>query len=475
MTSPVGWALEVARGREPGRRFSLPAQACHLGNDLGGLAGIDLSGQEGNSPKRMSGLQAVVEPAGDGGIRLKDQESAGGTFINKQRVLAGRWQTLNEGDLIQLGGVQLRVVRSGGVEAEAKAAPRTTAAFALQVGEGLVCRTWDDVLRASAQRWEALKEELISGRLAAFAHQVGRADLAPDPLAGGTADEQLDAWLGRLPTTKPCGPELEVHPKSVVIETSAGEGAMVRKSVTVSNTGFRLLKVTASVEPAGDGWLALGRGGASQTINVVEQATIELVATVPAGGVEGAGKKAVMRLRSNGGEATVDVSLKRAAPVVSPSMRGSAEAGARGSGRGLRDWLSNQPVGVRLVRWPLALGVLRLLLAAGDAVVAPGASSAPGWAGGALVLAVVGGMAGWFAGKEAGVTAVDRAQGAFAGAFLGMVVATLAVAASRAIVAPVVGGSWAAQALIWGLAGLGLAGLSTWLVPDRSSAEGETA
>ena len=468
MTSPEGWALEVARGREPGRRFPLPAQACHLGNDLGALAGIDLSGQEGDSPKRMSGCQAVVEPAGASAFRLKDHGSAGGTFVNKKRVLPGRWQTLNQGDLIQLGGVQLKVVRTAGVELQAQAAPKSAAAFALTVGEDLVCRSWDDVLRASAQRWETLKEELVSGRLAAFAHKVGRADLAPNPLASGTADEQLDAWLGRLPTTKPGLPELEVHPRSVVFETKAAQGAALRKSITVSNTGFRLLKLTATVEPSGDGWLALGKGGTSQTLNVVEQATIDLVATVPATALDITGKKLAVRLRSNGGEATVNVSLKRPASAVPPPGSESDTSDLR-SGRGVTDWLSSQPVGVRLVRWPLLLGGIRLLLAAGDTVVAPAASSpAPGWAGGALALAAVGGMAGLFAGKGTSVTAIDRAQGAFAGAFLGMVLATLAVAVSR-VIEPVVGQSWAAQALFWGLVGLGLAGLSAWLVPQQIS------
>src|SRR3954454_12923042 len=97
-----GWALEVVRGKDTGRLYALNGSELVLGNALGGEPGIDLSDQEGNSPRRMAARQAKLECSA-AGVTLRDLDSPGGTFVNRQRILSGQDRVLQEGDLIQLG------------------------------------------------------------------------------------------------------------------------------------------------------------------------------------------------------------------------------------------------------------------------------------------------------------------------------------------------------------------------------------
>src|SRR5947209_7444521 len=259
-----GWSLETVRGREAGRVYALGRGETVLGNALNGGPGLDLSAHEGDSPRRMAARQAQLDLSAQG-LSIRDLDSPGGTFVNRQRLLPGQARPLQPGDLIQLGGVQLKIVAGAspapGPAAKTTPAPATTprpaspaasaattattkpnatanaspsrpaapipaspppvparagplpSAFTL--ASGARCRTWDDFLTVSAQRWPAMREELVSGRLAAFLTSVGRGDLAPSAQAPGTPDERLDAWLGALPTTRPSRPELEVHPATV--------------------------------------------------------------------------------------------------------------------------------------------------------------------------------------------------------------------------------------------------------------------
>ncbi|HEX8202785.1 MAG TPA: FHA domain-containing protein, partial [Isosphaeraceae bacterium] len=88
-----GWALEVVRGADAGRLYALNGGQIVLGNALGGAPGIDLSDQEGNSPRRMAARQAQLE-CSTTGVRLRDLDSPGGTFVNRQRVLSGQGREL---------------------------------------------------------------------------------------------------------------------------------------------------------------------------------------------------------------------------------------------------------------------------------------------------------------------------------------------------------------------------------------------
>src|SRR5262245_60658290 len=116
------WELEVVRGREVGRRHPLDQGEIVLGNALEGARGIDLACQEASSPRRMAGRQASLTVSGESLI-IRDLESPGGTFVNRQRLLAGQARSLQPGDILQLGGVQLQVRR----EAAKTAAPKAEA------------------------------------------------------------------------------------------------------------------------------------------------------------------------------------------------------------------------------------------------------------------------------------------------------------------------------------------------------------
>ncbi len=50
---------------------------------------MDLKDQEGDSPRRMAGRHASIVSTGNE-VAIRDLESPGGTFVNRQRLLAGQ-------------------------------------------------------------------------------------------------------------------------------------------------------------------------------------------------------------------------------------------------------------------------------------------------------------------------------------------------------------------------------------------------
>ena len=283
-TSPgrTRWVLEIVRGQDIGRRYVLGPGETTIGNALAGAAGFDLADQEANSPRRMAGRHACVMVK-DEGLFIRDLESPGGTFVNRQRLLSAQARPLQPGDRIQLGGVQLEVRREDAHEAQnaRPAAPRPVAQPQPQVHRtddalslpftipgGSQCRSWDDFLTLAAQRWAIVRDELISGRIAEHLRRVGRGDLLPRPDPGQSADEQLDAWLARLPATRSGEPELDVHPQALIVKAATG-GGLIRKSLRITNVGYRLLRSTVRVEPA-----------AGRTIRVASEFTARPFVTI---------------------------------------------------------------------------------------------------------------------------------------------------------------------------------------------------
>jgi hypothetical protein len=116
------WKLEIIRGRDVGRTFALDPGETVVGNALNGQLGIDLLEQEGNSPRRMAARQAVFACSGQD-LSIQDLDSPGGTFVNQQRLLSGQPRKLSAGDVIQLGGVQLKVNQDAATAAPAAPAP----------------------------------------------------------------------------------------------------------------------------------------------------------------------------------------------------------------------------------------------------------------------------------------------------------------------------------------------------------------
>lgn len=482
-----GWSLEVIRGREVGHRFPVPPGMVVLGNAVGNGVGIDLSGQEGKSPRRMAGRQASIELRASGPV-LRDLESPGGTFVNRRRLLPGQDQTLQAGDVIQLGGIHLRVVRadsspipprsqgsdrpratekSGSYPArpvDPERRPSTaTGPMAFTLKDGPTCRSWDDYLTVSAQRWAAMREELTSGRLASYLVSIGRVELAPRADASGSPDERLDAWLGSLPSTRPARPELEVHPRTLAVRGTPG--AKVRKSFRVANVGFRLLKTRLRVEPADAGWIGVPQGFSGEFTTVEETEVpieVELPETIP-------GRlSASLVLESNGGSARVSVSIEPAALAASggppDEMATEVPEGGIGAtfGNGLASWLAGRGPRVRVVGGAIVGAGCRLGIG-----LASGFSGVAMLPGPALLLGIVGAVAGgaWI-GHRGG--ARDVPVGAFAGAFGGLITASLIVSLCQAI-EPILGDvgsrNLLAVAALWGLLGASIGGASMRLVP----------
>jgi hypothetical protein len=516
-----GWSLEVVRGNEAGRVYTLGRGETVLGNALNGSPGLDLAHQEGSSPRRMAARQAQLDCSPQG-LLVRDLESPGGTFVNRQRLLPGQARTLQLGDLIQLGGVQLKVVagsppippaNSPAPAATAAKTPRpsvsappkpaaqppksaaTTAragpiapAFAqpsapvpqsparpgplpavFTLASGARCRTWDDFLTVSAQRWPAMRDELVSGRLAAFFGSIGRGDAAPSAQTPGTPDERLDAWLATLPTTRPSRPELEVHPEALKLRAVPG-GGILRASLQVTNTGYRLLRTDVRVEPASASWIKLSGEFARGAVVTVDQTELILDVHIPES--FDVPTSAVLVLESNGGTRRVDVRLER--PAVSDAIPSGPAAPVGTAGLGLRDLIERQPPGLRLVAWAAGGLLVRLIVVVAGRLLGPGpVGASPALGGVALILAALGcGLAVTFALKRGEPR--DAPAVGFAGGVAGILAAAILVAGCRTI-EPMMGtslaGSSVAVCLLWGALGAGLAAASTVLTPYRSAGE----
>ena len=542
------WKLEVVRGADIGRVFALQPGASVLGNGLNGEPGIDLAPQEGSTPRKMAPRQAKVESSG-ASLTLLDLDSPGGTFVNRQRVLPGQARPLQAGDVIQLGGVQLRVVTAPPKQAPSpspskvpvpvaapapkakatrtaepvaapapkvsparpvKPAPALTAkaspkpappaapiaapakktpapsppeaapvrtgplSMPFALASGTVCRTWDDFLTASSRNWPALRDELTSGRLTLFLTSVGHADLAP-PLSGaGTADEQLDAWLARIPATRAAQPDMEVFPAVLRVRAVKG-GGTVRQKVTVTNTGYRLLRSKVKVDPAAAAsWLLVAPAFSQAEFATSEQTEVALEVRIPE--TLDRPLTAALVVEGNGGWRRVEVKVEP--PVQGEPFLDTGPAERIRPGIPLTERLAAIPAGLRIIGLAAGVCAIRTVLWAGDLVAARIASSGaarPALGASALALAIVGAALGAMLARRRG-EASDVPTGAFAGGFAGVLLAALSVAACRSIepwFAFTAGGSLVGTAVFWAaLAGFG-AGVSTVLVPYRKPAGGE--
>jgi hypothetical protein len=465
-----GWSLQVVRGRDPGRVFALGVGEIVLGNAPGDRAGIDLANQEGEgSPRKMAARHASLD-CSHGELAVRDLESPGGTFVNRQRVLPGQAKPLRAGDVIQLGGVQLQVVEAKGVATTpGPAAPRSSTkaeTFSYTIPGGPTCRNWDDLMTASAQRWEALRGELVSGRLASFLVSIGRADLAPSAQAAGSPDERLDAWLGSLPVAREVRPELDVHPGKLLIRVAPGGGS-VRRTIRVANVGLRLLRSSARVEPPGTPWLKIAPEFAGRPFVTVEETELAVDVAIPE--TLPSPLKAEILVDGNGGLKRVAVTLE-AKTATADFPESTAGPDRPTGGVTLSELIARQSPMARIASWALVALAVRLLVgvASGsigeDGMTASGPDS-PGLGRVALMLAGVGGLLGGiFASRRGGRR--EAPTGAFAGGCAGVIAATTVVAACRSVESPL--GAWStsivAVCLAWALIGAGLAALSTLVV-----------
>lgn len=493
-TGQNGWVLEVLRGREVGKRLVIAQGESLLGNNLAGAPGFDLSQQEQpNSPRRMSARQASLTLRGSV-LEIRDLESPGGTFVNRQRLLSGQLRGLQPGDVIQLGGVQLVVDHQQASAAPQPAQPApvvpapaaSPAPAAAKPGQLSIpytiagagtCRTWDDFLTLAAQRWELMRTELTSQRIAEHMKRVQRFDLVPRPEPGQSADELLDAWLARLPASRSSGPELDVHPETLTVRPSTG-GGMIQQKLMITNIGYRLLKGSVRVESPRPGRMrVMASSGASSFVTIDQtELLIELelgdeVLRLPSGDPLGA-----VIIESNGGTKRIEVQLDRPArtQLVPEFDAGNSPIALNAWTQPLGDRIAAMPLARRLVLAPLVLMTFRLLLAL-SALIPPLPGGGAG-SGGlrldaiAVLLAAGGVLAGtaWAARSGAGQGADSRRDmlaAGLAGGMIGLFAAATGFALIQSMES-ILGartGSPLAAAGLWGILGLGLALLS-WLV-----------
>ncbi len=465
------WTLEVVRGADAGKKFALADGTILLGNSLRGEPGIDLASQELNSPRKMAARQAQVRLA-DGSLSLRDLDSPGGTFVASRRVPPGSDLPLKDGDIIQLGGVQLRVSARTTVEKSPQPSSPVlpqASTFLFTLKEGARCRTWDDFLAISAQKWPDLRDELTSGRLAGFLLSIDRSDLAPDPRAPGSPDERLDAWIGRLPTIRDAKPELEVYPRTLIIRAAAG-GGVTRKKIQVSNSGYRLLRATARVEPADATWVVIAPEFSRGEFLVIDSMDLNIDATLPES--SRTNSKAEIVFEGNGGSARVAIIVESATARTTEPVE--AEAPTTRISHGLRERIARQEFATRFVAWPSAMIVARVLIAAATAIVAvPGDS--PSLLGPAIGFAIFGALVAMWASRASAVR--DRPPAVVAGGILGAMLAAIVIAVCRTVEAPiarVAGSSILVACLTWALLGAALAGASVVIIPPGRKSEGRS-
>ncbi len=466
------WSLEVVRGREAGRRYALPAGwgEVVLGNAPGVGPTIDLSDQEANSPRRMAARQARLERAAGDRLALRDLGSPGGTFVNQQRITPGEPRPLAIGDLIQLGGVQLRVVASNGPAAPPAAAkPTTTAAPARPAGPvainftikaGTTCRSLDDFLAVAAQRWGDLRDELTSGRLGAYFAGIGRPELVPAPDAPGSPDDRLDAWIGALPTTRPGRAEMDVHPARIAVKATPG-GGTTRRKVRVTNTGVRLLRLSARIEPAASPSAKLGPEFPTGRFSTVETTEIPIDVLLPDG--DGPTAPAWLVLEGNAGERRVEI-------VVEPPADCEAVPGGSVIADGpppSESWLSKISTSHRMIAGAALFGGGRLAVA-----INAWTGLSTGLAVAAGLLAIAGAVLGFVAARRRGGWA-DAPAGGFAGAIGGLIAAAVLHGLFRSVEPAVVASGPAAllAALAWSWIGAGVGWLSTLVVTSSYAPE----
>jgi hypothetical protein len=465
------WRLEVVKGRTAGRSYPVGSPVTILGNALNGVPGIDLSDQEGDSPRRMASQQAVLE-ASRGGLALRDLDSPGGTFVNRQRILPGQAKPLQPGDIIQLGGVQLRVAEANGKSPPASppASVQPVGPFLFTLRSGSVCRSWDDFLRVAAQRWADLRDELTSGRLDDWLRASGNGALIVPRATGLSPDELLDTWLSKLPTTLPARPELDVHPARLVVRVTPG-GGLIQRSVQVANVGHRLLHVRAAIEPSDVRWIKIAPPFSDGAQSVVEQVelplNIEVPATLP--------RPLKATLRIDGDDATKRIEIVLEAKAAEPAV---GQEPARAVDFGLFGRLASVPATSRFLALGLGGIALRLVIAvASGSLGAEGLKAAdattPALLGLSLFLGIIAGLAGAvLAARRGGIG--ELGYGALSAGIAGSALAAVLVALCRGVEPSL--GSWASSpvvvALVWGLLGTGLAWLSLRLFPDRTKRGG---
>ncbi|MGE3820606.1 MAG: FHA domain-containing protein, partial [Isosphaeraceae bacterium] len=447
----------------------------------GGASGIDFGPEEIGSPRKMAARQARLD-ATPSGLTLMDLESPGGTFVNRQRILSGQGRALREGDVIQLGGIQLKVVSTARpsipapppLPGDAKPSPMVNqpgppAPF--RMASGMTCQNWDDFLTASSKSWKALREELASGRLGAFLASQGRGDLLPRAAAPGqNDDDRLDDWLCRIPTTRLATAAMELHPTALRVKALEA-GGVTRASLRITNTGYRLLKISLRIDPTGTSWVKIPKVFASGPFKVPEECEVPIEVTIP----PNLDAPIVTSLTVDGvaGSRRVEIRLEPARglsefPEPGPSASTASPAPSPVSA------LRRLALPSRILILAMAGLTLRGLIGLGDQIalrIPLGELESPRLGGAALLMAALGAvLGGRFALKHG--ESPDLAPSAVAGGVGGILLAAVAVAACRSIepLLGAAGGILVVDCALWA----GVGALAAWALGGSATDPVET-
>ena len=466
------WALVAVKGRELGRGYALEPGETILGSAPPRDRGLDLASQEDAGPRSLAARHAVIE-AREGVLTVRDLESPGGTFVNRQRLLTGQSRTLQDGDTIQLGGIKLRVEQRAGATGSSAPAPQPAAparsslaqppATPFLTAKGARCASWDDFLVLAARDWRNLCDELDSGRLAGYLHRIGRLDLAPTMAGDHTVDEKLDLWLARLPARISAAPELDVHPGKLVV--SAAGGGMTTQSLKIANVGYRLLRWTARVEPAACGWLSIKGDTAGRPFTTIDHTVLEIAFQIP--DLLPAPLEASIVIESNGGTRRVAARIERASVAAEPAAPADF-ASAWGAGAVQR--FERLPLARRVVLGAaVAIGGRTVPLLIAWSPLGALSPDGQGLLSVASAFAGLGAGAGAIAGRARGTIKDALALGFTAGA-AGLIVSAVLVAMVHTFDAP------ALLAIpVWGALGAAAGLLSALFAPvRRHDAEGSS-
>jgi hypothetical protein len=110
--NPVGAKarLMVVRGAKPGMEYPIFEGQNVIGRADEKPVEIDLEIQE-QKDRIWSSRQHAVIACENGILFIEDLNSTNGTFVNRRRVYPGKKQGLNASDIIQIGEVQLKILR----------------------------------------------------------------------------------------------------------------------------------------------------------------------------------------------------------------------------------------------------------------------------------------------------------------------------------------------------------------------------
>jgi hypothetical protein len=291
-------------------------------------------------------------------------------------------------------------------------------------------------------------------------------------------DEQLDQWLGRLPVSGSSAPELDVHPARLEVRAAGGT---TRHVLQIGNVGYRLLRSTARVEPAGAGWVRILPPFDGRPFDTIEQT--ELPVEVSAPEVPRGPLDAAIVIESNGGTRRIPVSIGR--PERQPGLPdgdGVSPGPTLIEGlRGVTGSIASVSTPTRFVAGVVAALAIRSLVAASSLLPlgtrggSPAEARLTALAAPCAVLAALGGL--WKGARRADGNPLDAASAGVAAGLLGILAAAVLHALVRTVERPL--GEWSsspwAVGLLWAAIGAAVAGLTCLFLPDLKPSGEESA